>query len=133
MNRKAARIKAMEIIFQIDALNDWANPDIKGYIVKSIGILAKNDQEKYIESLVTSIVEHKAEIDEKISTTSKHYRIDRIAKADLAILRIAMGEILFVEDVPNGVAIFEAGEMAKTYGGDQSPAFINAILRNATN
>ena len=51
-----------------------------------------------------------------------------MAKADLAIVRLAVGEILFMDEVPNAVAINEAVNMAKRYGTEQSPKFINAVL-----
>ena len=54
-------------------------------------------------------------------------------KADLAILRIAVGEIYYKEDVPNSVAINKAVNLAKTFGGDDSPAFVNGILGNIAN
>ena len=65
---------------------------------------------------------------EKIEEKAKGWALARIAKSDLTILRLAVYEILFDEDVPNGVAINEAVELAKLYGGDKSYRFINGVL-----
>lgn len=129
MNRKTARIRAMEIIFQIEALKDWESPDIEDYIIKRTGILSKDEQVKYIKDLVDAIVSNKETIDDKIKNSGTNFRIERIAKADLAILRIAIGEILFMDDIPKEVSTFEACEMAKEYGGNKSASFVNGVLR----
>lgn len=68
------------------------------------------------------------EIDEKINQVAKGWKTERMGKADLAILRLAVYEMLYDEDVPVKVAINEAVELAKKYGGDESPAFVNGIL-----
>ena len=72
---------------------------------------------------------HTEEIDEFVSKYSKDWMIDRIARVDLSILRIAIYEMLYrKEDVPTGAAINEAVELAKRYGGERSYAFVNGIL-----
>ncbi len=68
------------------------------------------------------------EIDEKINEIATGWKTDRIGKAELAILRLAVYEMLYDEDVPVKVAINEAVELAKKYGGDDAPAFVNGIL-----
>ncbi len=68
------------------------------------------------------------DIDEIISQYSKGWKIDRIAKAELAILRLAVYEVKYDDDVPVGVAINEAVELAKKYGEDSGASFVNGIL-----
>lgn len=68
------------------------------------------------------------EIDQKIGEKSKGWKLERLAKADLSVLRLAVFEMLFDEDVPNPVAINEAVELAKIYGGEKSGKFVNGIL-----
>lgn len=68
------------------------------------------------------------EIDAVISKYSKGWSVSRIGKAELAILRVAVYEILFDDDIPDNVAINEAVELAKKYGEADAPAFINGIL-----
>ena len=74
------------------------------------------------------ILEHKTEIDEAINTYAEGWSVERIAKVDIAILRLAVYEILFAEDIPNRVAVNEAVELAKEFSSDKSPSFINGIL-----
>ena len=68
------------------------------------------------------------EIDKRIEETANSWKISRMGKVDLTVLRLAVYEMEFDEDVPVGVAINEAVELAKKFGGDDSPAFINGIL-----
>ncbi len=68
------------------------------------------------------------EIDEMLNSTAKGWKTDRFASCDLAILRLAVFELKFDDSIPQGVAINEAVELAKIYGGDGSPSFINGIL-----
>lgn len=72
-------------------------------------------------------------IDEKISKYSKGWKIERIAKAELAILRLASYEALYDDDIPVGVAVNEAVELAKQYGEDNGPSFVNGILGKIVN
>ncbi len=76
---------------------------------------------------------HLPEIDEKISACSKGWKIDRIAKAELAILRLAVYEAVYDDSVPVGVALNEAVELAKQYGEDNGPSFVNGILGKIVN
>lgn len=75
-----------------------------------------------------AVLGHISEIDQKIEEKAKGWALGRLPKSDLTILRLAVFEILFDEDVPNGVAINEAVELAKLYGGDKSYRFINGVL-----
>ncbi|MBQ9437070.1 MAG: transcription antitermination factor NusB [Lachnospiraceae bacterium] len=75
-----------------------------------------------------AILTHIPELDEKIDSVSKNWRTGRMGKVELAILRLALYEILYDEDVPPGVAINEAVELTKEFGDDQSPGFVNAVL-----
>ena len=85
-------------------------------------------ERKEITEKTVRLFEYLPEIDEKISQNSKGWQIDRIAKAELAILRLAVYEALYDESVPVGVAVNEAVELAKEYGDDNGPAFVNGIL-----
>lgn len=78
--------------------------------------------------LARSCVEHDSEIRELISATVTNWRPERIARLDGLILRLALTELLFLEDTPARVAIHEAIELAKAYGGDKSHAFVNGVL-----
>ena len=90
----------------------------------------KEDEKAYLKKRYAKVHEHIAEIDAILDRTARGWSTDRFASADLAILRVACYEMLFDDDIPEGVAINEAVEIAKIYGGDDSPSFINGILGN---
>jgi N utilization substance protein B len=88
-----------------------------------------SDEEKAdISGKCESIVARIPELDELINSAAEGWKTARMPKVDLAILRLAVYEMKFDEDVPVGVAINEAVELAKRYGTDSSPAFINGVL-----
>lgn len=88
----------------------------------------KDEDEKAIQDRFNSIKEKLPEIDAKLSEISVGWKKERIGKVELAILRLGIFEMLFDEDVPNSVAINEAVELAKKFGGDDSPSFVNGLL-----
>lgn len=67
-------------------------------------------------------------MDSRINSVADKWKTERMTKVDLTIIRLASYEIIFDEEVPVGVAINEAVELAKRYGTDQSPSFVNAVL-----
>ena len=69
-------------------------------------------------------------LDEKINAVAQGWKTQRMGKVDLTLIRLALYEMAYDDKVPVRVAINEAVELAKTYGGDDSPAFVNAILGN---
>lgn len=88
----------------------------------------KSDDQEYIHEKCDKIRVKLSEIDQEINQISKGWKTSRMSKVDLTILRVAAYEALFDEDVPVGVAINEAVELAKKFGGDDSASFINGIL-----
>jgi N utilization substance protein B len=99
-----------------------------------LGEKTMTEQERQeITDKVTKLIGCLPDIDEKISSYSQGWKIDRIAKAELAILRLAVYEALYDDTVPVGVAVNEAVELAKQYGGDNGAAFVNGILGKIVN
>lgn len=88
---------------------------------------------KYLNEMVKNFELNKSTIDELISKYAKNWTINRMAKVDLAILRLAVCEILYVQNIPTKVSINEAIELAKLYCDDKSPKFINGILGSVVN
>jgi N utilization substance protein B len=82
----------------------------------------------YAKEIVQGIVDNHNEIDDLLDTYSQGWAIDRMPNVDRAILRVAVWEIIFNDDVPDAVAINEAVEMAKDLSTDESGAFINGLL-----
>ena len=90
--------------------------------------VTSEEERAYIGIKLQRITDLIPEIDSAIGATAKGWRIDRMSRVDLAILRLAVFELRYDPDIPEGVAINEAVELAKEYGGEESPAFINGIL-----
>jgi len=88
----------------------------------------KEDDRVYLEKRVAKIMELIPEIDEKINEIAEGWRTRRMGKVELTILRLAVFEMKYDEDIPEKVAINEAVELAKKFGGDEAPAFVNGIL-----
>ena len=86
------------------------------------------EDKNYIQEVTAGVFDKTNELDEKIKMYLKGWTMERISKADLAILRLAIFEILYREDIPYKVSINEAVELAKKYGEDSSPSFINGVL-----
>ncbi|MBB2182390.1 transcription antitermination factor NusB [Lachnospiraceae bacterium MD1] len=82
----------------------------------------------YLTNRFQTVVSHLEEIDQTLSEAASGWKLNRMNKVDLTILRLAVYEMKFDEDVPVKVAINEAVEMAKTFGGDESPSFVNGVL-----
>ena len=82
----------------------------------------------YIFEKVEKISEKIEEIDAKINEVSEGWKTGRMGKVDLTLIRLAVYEMLYEEDVPAKVAINEAVELAKQYGTDNSPSFVNGVL-----
>ena len=82
----------------------------------------------YISGKCEDIVAHLAEIDEAIDAVAEGWKTGRMGKVELTILRQAVYEMQYDEEIPEKVAINEAVELAKKFGGDEAPAFVNGIL-----
>lgn len=88
---------------------------------------------EYMNKMCVALKENNEKINELISKYAKNWSIERMPKVDLAVLKVAICEILFVEDIPNKVSINEAIEIAKIYCDDKTPKFINGILGSVVN
>lgn len=86
------------------------------------------EEKKYIGEKTAKVAKLIPEIDEKINAVAKGWKTQRMGKADLSILRLAVYEMQYDEEIPVNVAINEAVELAKKFGSDDSPAFVNGIL-----
>lgn len=89
------------------------------------------EDREYISGKLANILSHESDIDKTIDTCSEGWKLSRLNRVDLSILRLAVYEIAYDEDIPYRVAINEAVEIAKKYGSDESPSFINGILGKA--
>ena len=83
--------------------------------------------------LVDGVTDHAEEVDRKIESNLENWRLDRLSNIDRNILRLTTFELLYSKDVPQNAAINEAIELAKLFGDDQSPKFVNAVLSKIKN
>lgn len=123
--RTVARESALALLYSSD-ITDESVADIV-----DAGQYPADDIEfaPYAEALVRGVQAHRAEIDERLSSTSENWTLDRMPVVDRAILRLAVYEMIYVDEVPVSVTINEAVELAKAYGGeDDSSRFVNGVL-----
>lgn len=123
MNRREAREYVMSAAFRIDATDSFGEDPEKYLDKEELG-----RQYKYAKDIITKLMTDIEEVDSAINAVSDGWTTHRMAKTDLAIIRVACCEMMVREDVPKAVAINEAVEMSKKYGTERSGAFINAIL-----
>ena len=125
MGRKVAREGAMKLLFQMELNNDFSDEAKSVYLENFDFVDSETD---YIEEAYASIVENKDIIDRYIEDYLEGWSIYRLAKVDLAVLRLAIYEILFRKDIPVEVSINEAIEIVKKYSNYDSFKFINGVL-----
>lgn len=128
MTRNEARAQLMQMLFQMDAQNDFSVEARDKYLELNE---VKGKQADYIKKVHEYIMNNMEAVDEKIESSSNGWKIGRMPKVDLAICRLALSEIAAADDVPAPVAINEAVNLAKVYGTDASPKFINGLLGKA--
>lgn len=122
--RRAAREAALSLLYS----SDIANTDIIEVIEEGC-YPADLELSEYAEQLVQGVVDYRDDIDGRLASTSENWAVDRMPVVDRAILRLATYEMVYVDEVPVSVAINEAVELAKSYGGeDESPRFVNGVL-----
>ena len=124
-NRRKARELALKALYMFDVQGE---PDVKALQCFWEGQPAKEEVRTRAEKMVRGVLDHVKELDRKIATASKHWRIERMSRVDRNVLRLAAFEILHDPEVPEQVSIDEAVEIARRYGDNKSSAFINGIL-----
>ena len=127
MNRRELRESIFQLLFMTEFNPSEEMGEQKELYLDGIENLQEKDQ-AYIQDKFEKIRDKITEIDEILNQASKGWKTSRMGKVDLTILRLASYEVLFDEDVPAKVAVNEAVELAKKFGGDDSPSFINGVL-----
>ncbi len=130
MSRKVAREVAFKVIFELAFQHDEeANKLFEKLVEASEEKYEITEEDNvYVKEIVEGIQSNESSIDEKIKNHLKDWSFERISKVDIAILRLAIYEISYREDIPCKVSINEAVELAKIFSEDSSPAFINGVL-----
>lgn len=124
MTRNEAREILMQILFEMDLARTM---DIETAERLSQDRLTGNHKERGLK-LLTGIINSLDDIDGEINKNSRSWKTGRMAKVDLAIIRLAVGEIRFDESIPEAVSINEAVNLAKKFSMDKSAKFINGVL-----
>lgn len=127
MSRRELREQIFKMLFRIEFHEGMEKEEQMQLFLEEEEEISKEDSE-YIRNKYENIVEHLEEIDASVNEKAKGWKTSRMAKVELSLIRLAVYEIQYDEDIPAGVAINEAVELAKKYGADSSPAFINGVL-----
>lgn len=123
MTRSAARDLAFHLIFE-RAFRDESMEEIIADAEEARAI----EEDEFAMALTNCVNDHLAEIDAEIDRYSEKWKVNRLPKVSLTVLRLAIGEMLYFRDIPVAATINEAVELAKKFGQDESPAFVNGIL-----
>lgn len=126
LTRSQEREQAFVLLFEKEFQPELSMEDILNLSLESDYI----EDSAFTKTLALTAQEKQTEVDRKITEYAVGWTIDRMTKVSLAILRLAVAEMMFVDDVPVGVSINEAVELAKKYAGKEDSAFINGILGN---
>ena len=122
--RHEAREQAFAVIFE-KSFNETATFQEIIENAEECGLVKVNG---FASTLLKAVEENIAKIDEVITENLVGWTLQRLPKVSLAVLRLAVGEILFNEDVPTNVSVNEAVEIAKTYGSPEDASYINGVL-----
>jgi len=125
MSRRASREIAMKLLYQLDIQRGNREEQIRSVLEENS---VPENEEKYIRKIVEGVFDNISLIDSNIEKNMRGWKINRIPKVDLAILRLSCYEILFMDEIPVNVSINEAINLAKTYSSEESGAYINAVL-----
>ena len=129
MTRRALRENVFTILFQYDFFSSKEmDRQIKLYLNGSDQEQFSDQEKQEIEVRAKSAILQIPEIDIRIGREAEGWTITRMGKVELTIIRLALFEMLYDSEVPNPVAINEAIELAKKFGGDEAPSFVNGIL-----
>lgn len=127
-NRHLARTIVLQTLYQWD-FNDRKQSDLTGIIKKNLQEFAPQfDDKGFIESLVNGVLKNQSAIDALIIKYAPEWPIEQITMVDRNVLRIGIYEMRYDHDIPEKVAINEAIELAKTFGGESSGKFVNGVL-----
>lgn len=128
MTRSEMREHVFKLIFRVPFHEKNELREQIDYYFDDLTDVNEKDYE-YIKNKALLVCELSDELDEKINSVSEGWPVDRIGKAELAIMRLAVYEMLYDDDIPVNVAINEAVELAKSYGSDDNAAsFVNGVL-----
>jgi len=120
MKRREAREKALQTLFQLE------NTQLT--IEEAMSHVLNGESDSFYEKLVRGTTEQITQIDESLKTKLENWSLERLPKIERTVLRVAVFELLFMEDAPSKVVMNEAIELCKTFGDEKSSKFVNGVL-----
>lgn len=124
MNRHEAREAALGLVFE-KAFKPLEETDKLYELAK---LERELEEDEYVRRVTNGVFENLERIDSLIEASAKGWKINRMPKVSLALMRICVYELIFEADIPTNVSLNEAVELAKKYDGDDAPAFVNGVL-----
>ena len=125
MNRHLSRMIAMQTLYELSFRKDAEKEEI---LERNVAEYSDKCEENFVKSLVDGVLGKEEDINKIVEKSAPEWPIKQISLIDLSILRIAIYELIFKKEVPPKVAINEAIELAKQFGGENSSKFINGVL-----
>ncbi|MBE6604417.1 MAG: transcription antitermination factor NusB [Ruminococcaceae bacterium] len=126
MNRRMAREAAFELLFETEFKQGEARADIFALSTENREI----GEDDYIKAVYFGVGEHQNELDDLINKHAKGWKVTRISRVSRSILRLAIFEMRYLDDVPHHVAINEAVELSKKFDEESARAFVNGVLNS---
>ncbi len=130
MRRRKSREFALQVLYQLNITHQDAHSALQQF---EEHFLQKTGADDFFKRLVIGVLEHRSTLDHLIEQYSRHWQLDRINIIDRNILRMALFELLYCEEIPPKVTINEAIDLGKQYGSEDSGSFINGILDRIQN
>lgn len=137
-SRRRAREVALQILYQLDANPELGAAEALGLYFRELaagpaeeGVSTEAFDRPFAESLVRGVHAHRATIDELLGKVSRNWRLERMARLDRNILRMAVFELSHLKEIPVEVVLNEAVDLAKRFGSAEAPAFVNGVLDSA--
>lgn len=127
MTRRELRENTFKMLFRIEFYDAGELPEQMDLFEEEISGLKEADL-SYLKHKCEDVIAHLDEIDGAVNEVSEGWKTSRMGKVDLTLIRLAVYEIRYEEDIPFKVSVNEAVELAKKYGAEGSPAFVNGIL-----
>ena len=130
-DRRIARELALQALYKLDILGETAAPGALGLFWDHFvpeGITRGGESEQFARELVAGVQTHRPRIDELIAAAAEHWQLPRLSRVDLNVLRLATFELLGRPEIPAAVTLNEAIEIARRFGSEDSPAFVNGVL-----
>ena len=128
--RRKSRESALQVLYQLNITKQDAATALARF---QENFLSHGEADDFLKHLVLGVLEHFSQLDRLIEQYSENWRLDRINMIDRNILRIALFELLYCEEIPPKVTINEAIDLGKRFGSEDSGSFINGILDRVQN